>query len=134
VHGRTATTSLIAKVRGEVFAHVHAVAVEITLECGLDCLACQDKFFVNNPLDVKGSDERALHLCRLFLSRRVRTFPMKHPCTTQAFISDRTFNHCQGLRCTSPRCAQSWAGRRCEDPSRSPTRPDTRHQIKGYKH
>jgi hypothetical protein len=46
-------------------------------------LACQDKFFVNNPLDVKGSDECALdcalHLCRLFLSLQVRTFSLGGP-------------------------------------------------------
>jgi hypothetical protein len=38
--------------------------------CGIDCLACQDDFFVNNPLDVKENYEHALnfvlHLTRLF--------------------------------------------------------------------
>jgi hypothetical protein len=36
-------------------------------------LACQNKFFVNNPLDVKENDEHALdlalHLSHLFQSR-----------------------------------------------------------------
>jgi hypothetical protein len=51
----------VAKVRGEVFAHFHALAVNVTVVCGIDCLACQDEFFVNNPLDVKGNYEHALH-------------------------------------------------------------------------
>jgi hypothetical protein len=31
-----------------------------TVVCGIDYLACQDKFFVNNPLDVKENYEHAL--------------------------------------------------------------------------
>jgi hypothetical protein len=31
----------------------------VTVVCGIDCLACQDKFFVNNPLDVKENYEHA---------------------------------------------------------------------------
>jgi hypothetical protein len=51
---RDATASyFVAKVRGEVFAHFHAVAVKVTVVFGIDCMACQDESFVNNPLDVK---------------------------------------------------------------------------------
>jgi hypothetical protein len=53
---------------------------KITVVCGIDCLACQDKFFVNNPLDVKENDEHALdfahHLSCLFWSRWIWTFPL----------------------------------------------------------
>jgi hypothetical protein len=28
--------------------------------CVIDCLACQDELFVNNPLDAKANDEHAL--------------------------------------------------------------------------
>jgi hypothetical protein len=31
----------------------HAVAAKVTVVLGIDVLTCQDKFFVNNPLDVK---------------------------------------------------------------------------------
>jgi hypothetical protein len=49
VRCRDATAiSFIANVRGEVFSHLHIAVVS-----GIDCLACQDKFFANNPLDVK---------------------------------------------------------------------------------
>jgi hypothetical protein len=38
--------------------------------CGIDGLACQDDLFVNNPLNVKESEEHALdfalHLSHLF--------------------------------------------------------------------
>jgi hypothetical protein len=44
---------LIQKVQGKVFAHFHSVTVNGTMVCRINCLACQDKFFVNNPLDVK---------------------------------------------------------------------------------
>jgi hypothetical protein len=38
--------------KGEVFAQFHAV----TVVCGMDCLTCQNEYFVNNPLDVKEID------------------------------------------------------------------------------
>jgi hypothetical protein len=45
----------------------------VTAVYEIDCLACQDEFFVNNSLDVKENDEHALdfalHLSRLFRSR-----------------------------------------------------------------
>jgi hypothetical protein len=62
----------VAKVRGEVLAHFHAVTVKVTIVCGIDCLAFRDEFFANNPLDFKESDEHApdfaLHLSHLFQS------------------------------------------------------------------
>jgi hypothetical protein len=75
--------SFVAKFQGEVFANFRAVAVKVTVLCGIDCLACQDEFFVNSPLDIKenaekGNDENALdfsiHLSRLFRSRGVWVF------------------------------------------------------------
>jgi hypothetical protein len=49
-----------------------ANASQVTVVCGIDCLAYQDKFFVNNPLDVKENYEHgldfALYLSRLFRS------------------------------------------------------------------
>jgi hypothetical protein len=33
---------------------------------GIDCLACQDKFFVNSSLDVIGNDEHALDIALYF--------------------------------------------------------------------
>jgi hypothetical protein len=50
----------VAKVRGEVFAHFHTVAVKVTVVRGIDCLVCDDEFYVNNPLNVKENDEYAL--------------------------------------------------------------------------
>jgi hypothetical protein len=50
VRCRDATgSSFVAKVRGEVFTHFHAVAVDVTaVVCGIDCLGSQDELFVNN--------------------------------------------------------------------------------------
>jgi hypothetical protein len=33
----------------------------VTVVCGIDCLAFQDEFFVNNPSDVKENDYHALY-------------------------------------------------------------------------
>jgi hypothetical protein len=61
-HDATAS-SFVTKVRGEAFVHFHTV----TVICRIDCLACRDEFFVNNPLDVKENVDHA-HLSRLFWS------------------------------------------------------------------
>jgi hypothetical protein len=70
--------SFDAKVRGEVFEHFHAVTANVTVVYGIECLAWQDEFFVNNPLDIKENDEHAIDVAfppsRLFWSRRVWTF------------------------------------------------------------
>jgi hypothetical protein len=73
VRCRDATaSSFAAKVRGEFFAHVHAVAVNVTVGCGIDHLACQEELFVNNPLDAKENDEHAFTFA-LNLSRHLRS-------------------------------------------------------------
>jgi hypothetical protein len=51
----------VAKVRGEVFTHFRAVAVKVTVVCGVDYLECQEEFFLNNPLEVKQNDEHTLN-------------------------------------------------------------------------
>jgi hypothetical protein len=54
VRCRDATaSSFVAKVRGEMFAHFHTVAVNVTVVCVNESLAFQDEFFVKNLLDVK---------------------------------------------------------------------------------
>jgi hypothetical protein len=61
VRCRDATArSLVVKVRGEVFAHFHAVAVKVAVICAIHCLARHDEFFVNNPRDVKKNYEYVL--------------------------------------------------------------------------
>jgi hypothetical protein len=51
-HDATAS-SLANKVWGKVFARFYTVDVNVRVVCRIDCLACQDEFFVNNPLYVK---------------------------------------------------------------------------------
>jgi hypothetical protein len=100
-HDATAS-SLVAKVRGEVFTHFYTVSVQrLTVVCGIDCLACQVKLFVNNPLDVKENyehaDNFALHLS-LFLF--LASVSLGFPCRDHAFFPDCLSNHCQGLHHT----------------------------------
>jgi hypothetical protein len=65
MHCRDATSgSFVAKFRREVIAHFHVVAVKV---CGIDCMACQDEFFVKNPANVKEDDEHALDFSLHFL-------------------------------------------------------------------
>jgi hypothetical protein len=63
----TTTSSFVAKVWGEVFAHFHAVAVEYGLT-----VAWQDEFLMNSPLDTIENDEHvfdfALHRSPLSVS------------------------------------------------------------------
>jgi hypothetical protein len=62
VHHRDATaSSLVVNVWGKVFAHFRAVAVKCH-HVNETISACQDEFFVNNPLDIKENDENALDL------------------------------------------------------------------------
>jgi hypothetical protein len=36
--------------------------MKVAIVCGIDCLACQDEFFMNNRFDGKENDEHALTL------------------------------------------------------------------------
>jgi hypothetical protein len=106
VHCRDATVIFFAtEVQGEVFAHSHVVALKVTGVCEIDCLACQDEFFVNNPLDVKENNEHALdfalHLSLSPFSVSVSMdIPLNYPCTAHAFFLERFSNHCQGVNRT----------------------------------
>jgi hypothetical protein len=86
--------------------------------CGIDCLACQDKLFVNNPLDVKENYEHvfvsAFHLSLLFQSALNRV--CHHPCTVHAYIS-------------LPAEPLSYF---FSDPLRNHIRPDTRLQMREH--
>jgi hypothetical protein len=45
-------SSFVAKILGEVFTHFHAGAVKVTVVCEIDCLTCQDKFFMSSHINV----------------------------------------------------------------------------------
>jgi hypothetical protein len=61
----------------DTFSHVQPVAVKRHSNTG-NCLACQNKLFINSPLDVKANDEHApgfaLHLSRLSVSVSLDSF------------------------------------------------------------
>jgi hypothetical protein len=96
----TTASSFVVKVRVEVFARSHAVAVRHHSSMRNWVLACQDEFFVNNRLDVKENDERiayfAPHLSRLFRSDLNRAcvrlvLPSPNSCLIIARISVTLF-------------------------------------------
>jgi hypothetical protein len=58
--------SFVAKDRREVSAHFRAVAVKLTVVCGIDCLTCQNELFLTNLLAVKENDEHARDLFFVF--------------------------------------------------------------------
>jgi hypothetical protein len=61
VHCHDATaSSFVTNVQGKIFTHFHAVAIKVIVVCRIDCLACQDEYLVNNPLDVKENYKHAL--------------------------------------------------------------------------
>jgi hypothetical protein len=72
---------LLSQKLGAKSSHIFTQSpLNVTLVCGIDCLACQDEFFVSNPLDFKENDEHALdfafRLCCLLRSRCLQ-FPCK---------------------------------------------------------
>jgi hypothetical protein len=73
----------------------------ITVLCTIDCLACRDKFFLSNPLDVKKKWRACSWLCPspvLPFSVLVNLdVPFKHPCTAHAFFPKCSSSHCQCL-------------------------------------
>jgi hypothetical protein len=100
------------------YSHIFTKAPQnITLVCRIDCLACQDEFFANNPLDVKENDEHAPDM----------------PLTAHAFFPEHLSSHCQGLCCTFSEICTTVAAVPLSDPSQNSIRPDTRLQIKGLK-
>jgi hypothetical protein len=93
-------SSFVAKVCAEVFSCFHAVTMKRPCSMEIDCLACQDKFFVNNRLAMRENNEHsldfALHQSRFFRPRLV-----------WAFFPERLFYHCQGLHRNFPeRCTK----------------------------
>jgi hypothetical protein len=122
----TATGSFVAKVQGEIFSQFDAVSAKVTVVCRIDCLACQDKFFMNNPLKVKENGEHsldfALHLSRFFglgeFGHAIQT-----PCTAHAFFPERLSNHCLGLRRILSKICTTF-GAHSSDASRNRIRPD----------
>jgi hypothetical protein len=108
VRCRDATArSCVTKVRGKVFAHFHAFDVKVTEVCGIDCLAYQDEFFVNNPFGVKENNEHVLecafHLSRLFLV----WVSLNLPCTAHAFFPERLLIIVRVSAARFPRFAQN---------------------------
>jgi hypothetical protein len=76
-------------------------SLNVTIVCRMDCLACEDEFFVSSHHDVRGNDEYAIHLTvSHFRSRWVCNFPPKHPCIAIAFFLQHLCRHCQGVHCT----------------------------------
>jgi hypothetical protein len=133
VRCRDATaSSFVAKVRGEVFAHFHIVAVEVIVICRIYCLACQDEFFVNNPLDVKERDENAfdfaLHLPCLFSVSVSSDFPF----AAHAFFPERLSNYCRLSVAIFPRCSQNLMHTCCRI-HREIASGHTRLRLKGHK-
>jgi hypothetical protein len=100
VHCRDAiANSFVTKVWGEVFAHFHAVSINVTVVCGIDSLSCQDEFFVNRPLDIKETEELALDFA-FYPSPFSVSASLYFLCKAHAFFLERLSNHCQGHHCT----------------------------------
>jgi hypothetical protein len=82
------TSTFAAKVRREVFAHFMHSPYNVIVVGGIDCLAFQEEFFVNNLIDVKENDEHSLafvlHLPRLFSLSASLNFP----CTAHASCTE----------------------------------------------
>jgi hypothetical protein len=87
-------------------------------------LACQDEFFVNNPLDVEENYEHALVLLiTCLVSFGLGEFELS--ITTYAFFLERLSNHCQGLLDTFSEMCTKFDAVPLSDPFQNHIRPDT---------
>jgi hypothetical protein len=104
--------------------------------CGIDCNSCQNKFFVNSPLEVKGNYENALdfapHLFRLLVSVSL-DIPFKYPCTAYDFFPGYFYKRCQGLRSILLEISSNFDAVPLWDSMGNHNRRDTGLQIKGRK-
>jgi hypothetical protein len=64
-------SSFVTKVRRDVFADFHTVTIKRHTVCGIDCLACRDEFFVNNPWMLKKMMSMLLTLLFTCLPRTI---------------------------------------------------------------
>jgi hypothetical protein len=91
-------SSFVRKVRGEVFAHSHAVAVEVTVVRGIDLFRLLGRILLwTIPLMSKKMMSMLLIMlftCLAFLFAVTLNFA----CTVRAFFPKCLSNHCQSLR------------------------------------
>jgi hypothetical protein len=123
----------VAKVRSEVFAHLHAVAVK------------RHSSMRNGLFDLPGRSlceqfpwcKKKWWACSWLCSSSVSPFSVSvsldSPCTAHAFFPYSSSNHCQGLCRTFPGICTTVVAAPSSDPSRNRIRPDILLQIKGLK-
>jgi len=73
-HGETARSAL-TKVWGDVFMQLPQ---NIAVEPGIHSLACWNKFFVHNPLDIKESDDHDDHALNIAFHLSGLSWPWQH--------------------------------------------------------
>jgi hypothetical protein len=98
------TSSFVAKVQVEVFAHFHAVAIKFHsnmwnwLFCLPGWILCEQSTWC------KRKWWACCWLCSSFVSHFPVSvslnMPFQHPCISHVFLPERLSNHCQGLCCT----------------------------------
>jgi hypothetical protein len=103
----------------------------VTVVYRIDCLFCQDEFFVNIPLGVKENYEHGLDFAlHLFHLLSVSVVSLDFPCIAYAFFPKRLSNYCQGLCPTFSEICTKFYG--CSFVDRS-HQASTQLHIKGHK-
>jgi hypothetical protein len=128
----------VTKVRGEVFAHFHAVARKGHSSFRNWLFGLQGPALCEQYPWFKRKWLACSWLCSLPVSpfSVSVTFdaPFKYPCTAYAFFPERLSNHCQGLRRNLSKICTKFDADSQSDPSRNRLRPDTPLQTKGRKY
>jgi hypothetical protein len=70
----------------------------VTVVCRIECLACQDELFVNNPLDFKENFEHALDFTLLLSCRFSVSLSLDFLRMVPGFFPINLSNHCRGHR------------------------------------
>jgi hypothetical protein len=105
---------------------------DITVVCRMECLACNNELFVNNPNDVKENYEHALYFAFSCLtSFDLSGFGLS--IYSSHFFPEHLSNHCQGLCHTLSEICIEFDVLPLSDLSQNRISPDTWLQIKGHK-
>jgi hypothetical protein len=99
--------------------------LNITAVCGIDCLAYQDEFFVNNSLNVKENDEYAPDFDLRPSSLFSVSESLDSPRMARAFFLQRLNNNYQSLCRTFPEICSKCDAFLLSGPSQNHSWPDT---------
>jgi hypothetical protein len=125
--------SSVSKIRGEVFAHFHAVAVKRHSSMHNWVFGLPERFICEQSSWCQRKWWAYSWLCSSPVSSFSVSVSLDFPWTAHAFFAERLFNNYQRLRRTFLKICTKFVVVALSDSLRNGIRPDARLQIKGRK-